>query len=222
MNLSLGSLSPTITNMIRMDHSHVLMLFRRFKPGVSMLRKKALVNSACLALEIHAQLEEEIFYPALRRVLGSDRMLDKSVPEHQEMRRVIGVLRGLEPDSPQYAQTFRELMRDVLHHVADEESTLLPAAEEKLSDELRTLGAEMTARRMQLLRPHLGEVAVTTAQSFPLATAAVALGLVLLLLPGRSGEDTDDRQRNSGRGRRVGGTVPRATEAGWQSQLGGS
>jgi len=221
VSLALGSLSPTITNMIRMDHSHVLMLFRRFQPGVTQLRKKALVSSACLALEIHAQLEEEIFYPALRRVLGPDRILDKSVPEHQEMRRVIGVLREMEPDAPLYEQTFRELMRDVLHHVADEESTLLPQAEEKLSDQLRTLGAQMTARRMQLLRPHLGQVAVTTAQSFPFATAAVALGLLLLVLPSRSGERSE-RQRVGTRGRGLTGTAQRTTEADWQSHLGGA
>ena len=72
MNLELNRFSPTITNMIRMDHTHVLMLFRRFKPDTSLARKKALVANACLALEVHAQLEEEIFYPALREVLGDD------------------------------------------------------------------------------------------------------------------------------------------------------
>ena len=218
--MNLQTLSPTITNMIRMDHSHVLMLFRRFQPGVTQMRKKAIVSNACLALEIHAQLEEEIFYPALRRVLGPDRMLDKSVPEHQEMRRVIGILRNMEPEGPEYDQTFRELMRDVLHHVADEESMLLPAAEEKLADELRPLGAQMTSRRMQLLRPHLGEVAVTTAQSFPLASLALALGILALVLLARRGSTRADGREAEGRRVSLGST--RSSRQDWQSSLGGS
>jgi hypothetical protein len=68
----------------------------------------------------------------------------------------------------------------VLHHVADEESTLLPLAETLMAARLGELGAQMTKRRMELLRPHLGEIAVTTARSFPVATAAAAAGLLTL------------------------------------------
>ncbi len=49
--------------MIRLDHTHVLALFRRFNRSASIRRKEAIVANACLALEIHATLEEEIFYP---------------------------------------------------------------------------------------------------------------------------------------------------------------
>src|SRR5215210_5386693 len=104
MNLKLDNLSPTITNMIRMDHTHVLMLFRRFKPDTSLARKKALVTNACMALEIHAQLEEEIFYPALRRAIDGDATLDKSEPEHDEMRELIATLRAMEPSDAEYDQ----------------------------------------------------------------------------------------------------------------------
>jgi hypothetical protein len=75
MNSLLDRVTPGITAMIRLDHSHVLALSRRYKPAVSRGRKAALVTNACLALEIHAQLEEEIFYPALRAVIGDDPML---------------------------------------------------------------------------------------------------------------------------------------------------
>lgn len=172
--------SPSITNMIRMDHTHVLMLFRRFRPDTSRDRKLAIVTNACLALEIHAQLEEEIFYPALREAIGDDPMLDKAVPEHDQMRGLISVLRQMEPDEPRFDSTFRGLIREVLHHVADEETSLLPKAEELMADDLNELGAQMTRRRLQLLRPHMGEVAVTTAKSFPVATVAAAAGALAL------------------------------------------
>ena len=181
MKLKLGNPSPSITNMIRIDHTHVLMLFRRFHPDTSLSRKQALVTNACLAIEVHAQLEEEIFYPALQSAGLLDATLDKSVLEHDGMRELISTLRAMEPEGPQYDEIFRELMRTVLHHVADEETTLLPQAEEKLPGELSRLGAQMTRRRLQLLKPHLGELASTTARSFPMATAAAALAGVTLL-----------------------------------------
>ena len=48
---------PTITNMIRADHTHVLATFHQYEIDTSPGTKKALVNTICLALEIHAQLE---------------------------------------------------------------------------------------------------------------------------------------------------------------------
>jgi len=125
-------------------------------------------------------LEEEIFYPELRKVLGSSEILDKSVPEHDEMRDLIRVLRGKDVDDADYEERVRSLMRTVLHHVADEESILLPQAEILLSERLVDLGMQMTRRRMELLRPNLNQVVVTTARSFPIATAAAAAGLFAL------------------------------------------
>ena len=58
-------LSSPITKMIRMDHSHVLVLSHKYSADASPQQKAAIVKSVCLALEIHAQLEEEIFYPCL-------------------------------------------------------------------------------------------------------------------------------------------------------------
>ena len=171
---------PGITSMIRMDHTHVLALFRRFRPHTSLARKRALVTNACLALEVHAQLEEEIFYPALRAAVGPNEVLDKSVSEHDEMRKAVMTLRQLQPTDARYEETFHTLIREVLHHVADEETVLLPLAERVLADELGELGMQMTRRRVQLLKPHAGELAVTTAQSFPVLVGAAAVGVMLL------------------------------------------
>src|SRR5687768_6692034 len=141
------TLSPSATDMIRADHTRVLAAFHRYdahaRPGV----KQALVNTICLALEIHAQIEEEIFYPAARALDAG--LVDKSLPEHQEMRRLVAQLRSMDASSPEYDSTFMQLMRDVIHHVADEETVLLPQVERTLADQLPELGARMTARRLQ-------------------------------------------------------------------------
>ncbi len=177
---ALGKLSPCITTMIRMDHTHVLALARRYHPYTSPEKKLALVTNACLALEVHAQLEEEIFYPALRASASSDPILDKSVPEHNEMRRLISALRNMQPEDGGYDDTFMELIRLVLHHVADEETRLLPEAERTLDGQLRELGQQMTKRRLQLLKPHAMEVTKSAVRSFPVASTLTALTAVLL------------------------------------------
>jgi hemerythrin superfamily protein len=174
-----------ITTMIRMDHSHALALFHRYKPHASAAKKRALISNACLALEVHAQLEEEIFYPALRGLIGEDDVLAKSEPEHNEMRHIIGELRaglsgGQLTDDTANDDKFFELMRLVLHHVADEETRLLPAAERLMSDRLGSLGIEMTRRRIELLKPHAGELIASAALSFPMGAALLTAGALAI------------------------------------------
>jgi hypothetical protein len=180
MNMQLNRMAPSITDMIRMDHTHVFAVFHRFKNDTSSARKSALVRNACLALEVHAQLEEEIFYPALRQAAGNDPVLDRSGPEHNEMRALIEQLRRMAPEDAGYDRTFHALMRTVIHHVADEESVLLPEAERRMPDRLGELGAQMTKRRMELVKPHMGELATTAVQSFPVMSFLAAASALML------------------------------------------
>ena len=178
MNDLLSRISPSITNMIRMDHSHVLTTFHQYEPGAPARVKKGIADQVCVSLEIHAQLEEEIFYPALRAVADTD-AVRKSVPEHDEMRRLIAQLRKLEPADAGFDETVYQLMNNVMHHVADEETLLLPAAERVLADQLGELGARMTKRRLQLSAPRTGEIAGSMARS--MGTGAVVAGAGALL-----------------------------------------
>ncbi|CAB3801134.1 hypothetical protein LMG28138_04948 [Pararobbsia alpina] len=73
------------------------------------------------------------------------------------MRAIIDKLRTMGPENAAYDELFLQLVREVMHHAADEETVLLPAAERELKHELRPLGAKMTRRRLQLMgeRPRL-------------------------------------------------------------------
>jgi hypothetical protein len=181
MNKVLSQLSPSITDMIRMDHNQVLSAFHQYDASASARARKALADSVCLWLEIHAQLEEEIFYPALREIAPTD-FLDKSVPEHDRMRQLMGRLRTMQPTEAEYNPTFFELMNVVMHHVADEETLLLPTAERVLADRLGELGARMTQRRLQLTARRSGEIASTVARS--VGTTSLVLGATALLASG--------------------------------------
>jgi hypothetical protein len=126
--------------------------------------------------------------------MPDDQVLEKSEADHMEMKRLIGELRGSLSrqeirDDLQFDDRFLELMRIVIHHVADEETRLLPAAERLIADQLADMGVRMTERRIELLKPHATELAATTVRSFPVGaaaaaavftTGAVALGAMLL------------------------------------------
>jgi len=177
MNAIAERLAPSVTELIRADHTKVLAAFHRYKLVSSPARKAALVKTVCLSLELHAQAEEEIFYPALRGAHPA--LVDKSIPEHQEMRSLIQTLRAMSPAHEEYDRTFMELMRVVIHHVADEETSLLPDAERQLGAELGPLGARFLKRKLELMAPHAGEMARNSALAMPAAPLLVAAGALL-------------------------------------------
>ena len=195
MGSMFSRLSPTITNMIRMDHTHVLAAFHQYQADTPPRVKKGLADNICLALEVHAQLEEEIFYPALREVSPDD-VLDKAKPEHDQMREHIRRLKALQPGEPAFDATLLELMRTVMHHVADEETDLLPKAERLLAGQLSDMGARMTKRRLELLGPRSGELAGSMARSLSSGTLLAAAGALAaaggILLARRTGTFSRD------------------------------
>lgn len=171
---AVSRLVPGITTMIRTDHAAVLSTFHKYRPDASPSKKKAIVDTICTAVEIHARLEEELFYPEMRRVQPD--LVGNSAPEHNEMRRHIASLRAMAPSSDDYDRTFLDLMRLVIHHVADEETVLLPAAERALGERNGELGMAMTRRRMQLAAPRVGDIATNTVRTHPgLVAGALAL-----------------------------------------------
>ncbi|MCD6681957.1 MAG: hemerythrin domain-containing protein [Burkholderiaceae bacterium] len=180
-NATLGKVSPSATTMIRADHTHVISTFHQFHAETSAWRKQAIVQTVCLALEVHAQLEEEIFYPAVREVAPDNEVLSQSVPEHDEMRRLIEKLREMRPEDADYERTFMDLMREVMHHAADEETVLLPIAEHRLADRLGEIGARMTKRRMELAAPKVPAMLWNTVQAMPMRGVWIAAGAVALL-----------------------------------------
>ncbi|CAH0306652.1 DNA nickase [Massilia sp. Bi118] len=184
---SLKKLSPSITDMIRFDHSHVMVTFHQYTGDKRPSVKKALAETICDALEIHATLEEEIFYPAMRPRAANQKVMEKSEPEHMEMRRLIHELRNTDPRDSRHDELVFELMRDVQHHVADEETVLLPEAEQTMTkDRLSELGTQMTKRRLELVTPKAGKIAKNTAVGFSGSTAAVVMGVAGALFAARA------------------------------------
>ncbi len=172
--------APQATTLVRRDHTVMLATFHRYHAHLPPRLKRGLARSVCLALEVHAQLEEEILYPAVREVSQSD-FLRRAPSEHDAMRDLIAQLRQTPADSPTHDATFMALMREVMHHVADEETLFLPEAERVLRGRLGELGAQMMQRRLALMAPRAPRMGYERLRGMP---ARSALGLAAVLAGG--------------------------------------
>jgi hemerythrin superfamily protein len=113
-----------------------------------------LVEIACMELQIHSILEEEIFYPAVRaEIADGDRegqdLLNEAEVEHEMVDELIAKLQELEPDDAMYAAYFAVLAEYVKHHVGEEETELFPQVR-AMSLDLQQLAEDMRLRREEL------------------------------------------------------------------------
>jgi hemerythrin superfamily protein len=141
---------PSATQMIRQDHKKVEGLFNKFEQTQGADAKRRLAENAMAELEVHATLEEEIFYPAVEReVEDAASMISEAREEHQTVKRLIADLKGMEEADEEFESQFSELVENVQHHVEEEENEMLPKVEESSLD-LNSLGDQMSKRRQAL------------------------------------------------------------------------
>lgn len=172
------ALMPSVTNMIRLDHTHAMSTFHQYKRDTPPRAKRGLADHLCLALEIHAELEEQVFYPALRAA-DPDFDAQHSVQDHQEIRELIARVRNADEHTPALDEAVQALMRVVMHHVADEETQVLPAAEARMPERLGELGWEMIKLRTRLVAGRAPAIASSAARALSGNKVALALGGVL-------------------------------------------
>jgi hemerythrin-like domain-containing protein len=132
------------------DHDKVKKLFDRFEKAKSRSEKETLIVQAVDELKIHAVIEEEIFYPAVRRHVGKD-LMNEADEEHHVARVLIAELdRDGRGDDHRDAK-FTVLAESVRHHIKEEEGEMLPKAKQ-LEIDFEALGAQMLERKRTLKR----------------------------------------------------------------------
>lgn len=141
---------PSATQMIRQDHKKVEGLFKKVEQTKGVQAKRRLAENAMAELEIHAALEEEIFYPAVKKeVDDGSSMVQEAIQEHQTVKQLIAELKGMGEANDEFESQFSQLVENVQHHVEEEENEMLPKVEDGELD-LNSLGAEMAQRRQEL------------------------------------------------------------------------
>jgi len=136
--------------MLRADHDAVSKMFVEYEKSRTSTRKKELINEICMALSIHAQIEEEIFYPAVKASLNDKILVPEAMIEHATLKDLIGQLEVGEDDSEMVDARVKVLSEYVKHHVKEEQDEMFPKVK---ASSLNTadLGAQMAARRDDLM-----------------------------------------------------------------------
>ena len=141
--------------LIKADHGKVEQLFREFEEAGDRADKtrQDLVDEIIKELEVHATIEEEIYYPAVEAKARKDgrELVAEAVEEHHVVKVLLGELGSMSSEDEGFDAKVTVLMENVRHHVEEEEEELLPRSEEALgSEELARLGEEMATRKRQL------------------------------------------------------------------------
>lgn len=136
--------------LLRADHKKVADLFEQFEKARSASRKKALVSEICLELTVHAQVEEEIFYPEVQAALKDKELVPEARVEHQSIKDLIAAVEGFEPGGEEYDAKVKVMSEWVKHHVKEEQNEMFPKARRTRLD-LQELGERMARRKQELL-----------------------------------------------------------------------
>jgi hypothetical protein len=140
--------------LLKAGHKKVKGLFNQFrkakKQGVDEEAKAALVAQICMELRVHTQIEEEIFYPAVRAQVEDKDLMDAALVEHAGAKDLIAQLEGMSPGDDLYDAKVVVLGEEVDHHVKEEEGPMFRKAKRARVDTVQ-LGEELKARKAELM-----------------------------------------------------------------------
>ncbi len=135
------------------DHNKVKKMFKEFEK----LSKKndeegkeELATQICKELAVHAQLEEEIFYPAVREAIEDDDLMNEAMVEHASAKDLIAQIQSMAASDPMYDAVVTVLGEYVNHHIEEEQNEMFPKVQKSDMD-LEELGLEIAERKEVLL-----------------------------------------------------------------------
>ncbi len=143
--------------LLQQDHREVETLFKRFEKTTAPAERKRLVDQMIRALSVHAVIEEQFLYPAVRERGGkkSDLALE-ALEEHHVVKWLLNELDGRSPKDERFAAKVTVMMENVRHHVKEEETSLFPLMRKSFTrQELEDLGTLLEeAKRFAPTHPH--------------------------------------------------------------------
>jgi hemerythrin-like domain-containing protein len=149
--------------LLKQDHKTVKGLFRQFEEAGDKAhkRKGEIAEKTCEELEVHATIEEEIFYPAVMEAVskeGKD-LVREALEEHAVVKKLVEELQSMSAEDEQFEAKYTVLAESVKHHIEEEEGEMMPQAEKKLGTERVTeLGEEMAQRKEAFTMSFMGKV----------------------------------------------------------------
>lgn len=136
---------------LKADHKNVKELFEKYESlgDSAVTTKQETAQQICHELTVHAAIEEEIFYPRVRRAGAEekDEVLE-GVEEHAQIKALVAEISALNPEDESFDAKMQVLKEDVEHHVQDEENEMFPNVRKAIAEaELVELGEKLTAAK---------------------------------------------------------------------------
>jgi hypothetical protein len=136
---------------LEQDHREVEAYFEEFEELEDEAAKGELAQKICMALTVHTQIEEEIFYPEARKATKDDDLLGVAVVEHAGAKKLIAEIEEMEPDEDRFGAKVKVLGEMIRHHVEEEEQELCPEVESSGMD-VEAIGGPMAKRKAELMK----------------------------------------------------------------------
>ncbi len=138
--------------LLKSDHDEVEGLFKQYEKASGTGRKQELARQICRELTVHAQIEEEIFYPACKGKVDED-LLKEGYVEHDAAKILIAEIEAGEPSDEFYDAKMKVLCEEIDHHVQEEERRMdgLFAQARKAGLDMDSLGEQLAARKAELM-----------------------------------------------------------------------
>jgi uncharacterized coiled-coil DUF342 family protein len=139
------------------DHEKVRSLFKQFEglTDRAVVKKKKIADQICEELSIHTEMEEAVFYPAVRDLIEDSDLMDEALVEHEGAKNLIAQIREMQPGDDLYDARVKVLSEQIEHHVKEEEGEMFSKIRKhKKSIDLMALGQEMTAFRTEFSSRH--------------------------------------------------------------------
>lgn len=139
--------------MLQADHRQVEALFDEYEELAAADdadAKQAVATEICEKLTVHAQLEEEVFYPAARRVLNDQAIVNEAEEEHADAKQLIAQIEEMSSEDDEYDAQVKSLKEAIAHHVEEEEGEMFPKLKEA-GLETAVLGEQMAERKQEIM-----------------------------------------------------------------------
>ena len=143
--------------MLKEDHEKVKDLFEKFEETNGSATKAKIVSEALMALKVHATIEEELFYPAVRQNIEDEQgIMDEADEEHHVAKVLVAELEKMTGDEDHWDAKFKVLAESVRHHIKEEEGKMFKEAK-KTEIDFDILGSQMAHLKQKLMREGVPE-----------------------------------------------------------------
>ncbi|MET3494689.1 hemerythrin domain-containing protein [Variovorax boronicumulans] len=157
--------TPDACSLLDTDHKNVKKLFTAYdelmgsKAASATDKKRELAQQICMELTVHAQIEEEIFYPAAREAIKETDLLDEAEVEHSTAKDLIAQIQDAADIDEMFDAKVKVLGEYIDHHVKEERNEMFPKARAAKGLDLVAMREQLMARKEELMTELMGEPA---------------------------------------------------------------